>query len=240
MADVTPPTDGRSPGGDRAALPAAPQPEGNGRLAAAQRVAKRREADANRQSLRRLRRSILVALLSGGSVSVLLVSALYTDVTSIPTNTFTIGTLDISSSPTSAAITATGMSPGTTTVSSLQVLNSGSLALRYAIRSTTTENTLAGQLDLTVKSGVSSCTTSGFGSSGTVIYGPGDLGNTTGLALVGSSTQGAQAGDRTLAASANETLCLQVSLPSYAGTTSQNSSTTATIDLIAEQTTNNP
>jgi hypothetical protein len=239
MADVTPPTDGRFPGGDGSPA-AAPQRDETARAGAAGRVARRREADADRQSLRRLRRSILVVLLSGGSVSVLLVSALYTDVTSIPANTFTIGTLDISSSPTSAAITAASMSLGTTTVSSLQVLNSGSLALRYAIRSTTTENVLASQLDLTVKSGVSSCTTSGFGSSGTVLYGPGDLGSTTGLALVGSSVQGAQAGDRTLAAAANETLCLQVSLPSNAGPISQNLSTTATIDLIAEQTTNNP
>jgi hypothetical protein len=194
---------------------------------------------ADRHSVRRLRRSILVTLLSGASVSVLVVSALYTDTTSIPTNTFSIGTLDISSTPTSAVLTSSSLRPGGTVVGSLQVNNAGSLTLRYAIRSTTTENVLAAAIDLTVKSGVTSCTTSGFASTGTVIYGPGDLGSTTGMALVGSSVQGAQAGDRTLAGGANETLCLQASLPTYVNPTAQNTTTTATFDLVAEQTANN-
>jgi hypothetical protein len=136
-------------------------------------------------------------------------------------------------------LTSSSLRPGGTIVAALQVLNSGSLSLRYAIRSTTTENALAAAIDLTVKSGVTSCTTSGFASTGTVIYGPGDLGSTTGTALVGSSAQGSQAGDRVLAASTNETLCLQASLPTYANPSVQNATTTATIDLVAEQTANN-
>jgi hypothetical protein len=201
-----------------------------------------RGPDGEALSRRRLRRSIGVTLLSGMSVSVLLVSAIYTDTASIPTNTFTIGTLDISSSPTTAVITSSGLSPGSSTTAALVVTNAGTLALRYSIRSTTDENVLAAELDLTIKTGVSACTNGGFSSTGTVIYGPGDFGNTTGLVLVGNTTPGQQSDERTLpgGSNASETLCLQVTLPSSATVAVQGITSTATIALIAEQTANNP
>jgi hypothetical protein len=192
------------------------------------RVAEARD----RADRRRLRRSILTAALSGVSALILLAAALYTDTAS--------NGLDVNSSPTTVALTTTNMVGGSSVTGTLQVLNSGSLAMRYAIKSTTTENVLADQLDLTIKSGVSTCNTANFGLSGSVLYGPDDLGKTTGLNLVGDPAQGAQSGDRTLAGNANETLCLQVKLPVATGATYQGRTTTATIALIAEQTANNP
>jgi hypothetical protein len=108
------------------------------------------------------------------------------------------------------------------------------------VTSSTTENVLATQLALTVKTGVASCTTAGFAATGTVVYGPAPLGNTVPLAIIGNTAQGAQAGDRTLAPAANEALCFNVSLPLATGNTFQNLATTATFTLASEQTANNP
>lgn len=166
--------------------------------------------------------------------------ALFTDTASVPANTFTTGSVDITTSPTTALVTFSAMAPGDQVTAPITVSNAGTLQLRYAITSTTTENVLATQLDLTVKSGVATCTNAGFGATGTVIYATGDLGNTTAVNLVGNPTQGSQAGDRTLAASANEILCFNVSLPSGTGNGFQALTSTATFAFVAEQTVNNP
>lgn len=166
--------------------------------------------------------------------------AVFTDSASVPGNSFTTGTVDISTSPTSALVTFNAMAPGDRVTAPLTVTNGGSLELRYAVSSTTTEDTLASELDLTIKSGVTTCTNAGFGSSGTVVYATGDLGSTTGVNVLGSPSQGAQAGDRTLAASASETLCFNVALPLSASNASQGMTTTATFAFAAEQTANNP
>lgn len=166
--------------------------------------------------------------------------ALFTDTQSVAGNTFTTGTVDISSSPTSALITFSTMAPGDKVTNPITVTNAGSLDLRYAVTSTTTENTLAAQLDLTIKSGVTTCTNAGFDTDGTVRYGPGDLGSTTGVNVIGDPAQGSQAGDRTLAASASEVLCFQGSLPLSTGNSFQGLTTTATFAFVSEQTKNNP
>jgi len=180
--------------------------------------------------------AVLAGLVAVLSLSVL---ALFTDTASVPANTFTTGTVDISTSPTSALVTYSGMAPGDQVVNPITVSNAGTLQLRYAVTSTTTENTLAAQLDLTIKSGVTTCTTGGFDTDGTVVYAAADLGSTTGVNVIGDPTQGAQAGDRTLAASGSEVLCFKVSLPSSTGNTFQGLTTTATFAFQAEQTKNN-
>lgn len=182
--------------------------------------------------------AIVLALFA--AVMSLSVLALFTDTASVPANAFSTGTLDISTSPTSALVTFSGMAPGDQVTAPITVSNAGTLNLRYAVTSTTTENTLAAQLDLTIKTGVTNCTNAGFTADGTVIYGPGDLGSTTGVNIIGNPAQGSQAGDRTLAAGANEVLCFNVSLPSSTGDSYQGLSTTATFDFQAEQTANNP
>jgi predicted ribosomally synthesized peptide with SipW-like signal peptide len=166
--------------------------------------------------------------------------AVFTDTQSVPANTFSVGTLDISTNPTTALVAFSGMAPGDEVTNPITVTNGGSLQLRYAVTSTTTEDTLAGQLDLTIKTGVTTCTNAGFDTDGTVIYATGDLGSTTGVDVIGDPTQGADTGDRTLNASANEVLCFNVQLPSSTGNTYQGLNTTATFDFQAEQTTSNP
>lgn len=181
---------------------------------------------------------VILALLVG----VLTMSALavFTDSQAVTANTFSTGTIDISTSPTTALVTYSSMLPGDQVTAPITVSNAGSGDLRYAVTSTTTEAVLAAQLDLTIKSGVTTCSNAGFTVDGTVVYATGDLGSTGGMNVIGDPTQGAQAGDRSLAAAASEVLCFNVSLPLSSGNTFQNLSTTATFTFQAEQTRNNP
>src|SRR3989304_4827517 len=119
------------------------------------------------------------------------------DTASVPGNTFSTGNVDISTSPTSALVTFSDMMPGDVVTAPLTVTNAGGGQLRYAVTSTTTEDTLAAQLDLTIKSGVTTCTNGGFGASGSVLYGPADLGSTGGSKGIGGLAQGAQGGEPT-------------------------------------------
>jgi spore coat-associated protein N len=189
--------------------------------------------------------------------------SIFTSTASVPSNAFTTGTVIISTLPTSALVTYTNMVPGDVVTAPLTVTNGGSLALRYAVTSTTTEDTLAAQLDLEIKSGVTTCDDTHFGDDGTTIYvaggGPGDLGSIAGINVVGDPTTGHQAGDRYLSGSSDivdldgtyppgagadapthEDLCFQVSLPSGTGDTFQGLTTTATFTFNAEQRRNNP
>jgi len=95
-------------------------------------------------------------------------------------------------------------------------------------------------MDMTIKTDVTTCTNAGFDTDGSVISGPGDLGNTTGLNVVGDPAQGGDAGDRVLDALANEVLCFQISLPFSLDNSWQDLTTTVTFDFISEQTSNNP
>ncbi len=115
--------------------------------------------------------------------------ALFTDSAAVPANTFSTGTIDITTSPTTALVTMSTMVPGDQVTAPLTVLNNGSLALRYAMTATTTEDTLAAQLVLTVKSTVTSCTNANWASTGTTLY-SGILGSVATTAVLGSVTQG--------------------------------------------------
>lgn len=185
----------------------------------------------------------LTLALALGAVAVAVTGAVFSDTGSIAGNGFSTGDVEIGTDPTSALVSfSSDMAPGDADVGTVTVTNAGSLQLRYAITSTTTENVLAGQLDLTVwgedaeADGDADCATT---APGTVLYGPADLGATTGSPLVGSAVAGSQAGDRTLAAADDEVLCFRVALP--VGTTSEyeNLDTTATFAFVAEQTANN-
>jgi len=59
-------------------------------------------------------------------------------------------------------------------------------------------------------------------------------------ALFGSSAQGSQPGDRTLAAASSEVLCFQVGLPIATGNALQGAASDVTFTFDAEQTANNP
>ena len=164
--------------------------------------------------------------------------AVFTSTQSVPANTFVTGTVIISTAPATALVTVSAMAPGSQVTAPITVTNGGTLALRYAVTSTTTENVLAAALDLTIKSGVTTCTNAGFSATGTVIYTTGDLGSTAGINVIGNPAQGSHAGDRVLAAATNEILCFNVSLP-LATTVGQGVTSTATLAFVAEQTANN-
>ena len=186
-------------------------------------------------------RLALTGLLMTTAVGALVVAAtgaIFTDTQSIGANSFSTGTLDISTSPTSAVLVFPDMSPGDRKVRSLQMSNDGSLELRYALKSVTTEDFMASQLELKVKSGVSTCNAGQFDADGTVLY-SGILGSLAGQNVVGDMAQGPDAGDRVLAASASEELCIKVELPFSTGNAYQGQTTEATFTVYAEQTANN-
>ena len=165
-------------------------------------------------------------------------------------NTFTTGTLDLKLSDNnetdldsvSTSVTFTAMAPGDTVTDRIVPKNTGSLALRYAISASATNADSKGlkdQLVLTIKTiDVTTPVTPCDNFDGTQIY-TGDTDSTAGK-LVGDNTQGIQAGDRTLAAAASETLCFRVNLPLATGNTFQNATTTVTFTFDAEQTSSNP
>ena len=187
-------------------------------------------------------RLITAALFFGVSVAAIVIGvtgAVFTDTESVGANTFTAGTVDIAASPASAVVAVPFMAPGDETVGELTVSNDGSLELRYAVTATTTENVMAADLDLTIKTGVTTCTIAGFSTDGSIIYGPDDLGSTAGIDVIGDPTQGDDTGDRVLSGAGSETLCLRVALPISIGNSSQGVTTTAQFNFAAEQTANN-
>lgn len=182
---------------------------------------------------RRKRRRALVALLFVASLATIGAGAMSLAVFSdsqASQGAWSTGSIVLGVNP-STAFSASDIMPGETGTQTIAVSNSGTGALRYAI-STSATNTdgkgLAAQMTLTVSPGTCA-------SPGSSIY-SGALGS----AAVGSSTQGAQAGDRTLAAGANENLCFAWSFPLSSGNGFQNAATTATFTFAAEQTANNP
>lgn len=182
--------------------------------------------------------SLAVLAVAGGLFTVGSL-ALFTDQQSVGGNAFTTGTVDLVASPASAVLTMPAMAPGDQVTAPMTVTNSGTIEFRYALSSTTTEDVLASELQLTVKSGVTTCDDANWAATGAQLY-QGILGSTTGIAIFGSSAQGAQAGDRTIAAGANEVLCFNVALPLSATNASQGKTTSATFTFDAEQTANNP
>jgi predicted ribosomally synthesized peptide with SipW-like signal peptide len=194
--------------------------------------------DLSRRHLSRILVVLLLVGVIGASLGVAS-NAIWTDSEDVDANVFSAGTLDISTNPTTALVTYSDMAPGDSTGGqSLTVSNDGSLDLRYAV-TMTADNTdtlgLYAELDLTIREEGTDCTT----FDGNVLYGPDSPFLLTGN-LIGDPTQGADAGDRTLAASANEVLCFKVVLPIGAPNSVQGASTTAVFTFEAEQTDNNP
>jgi predicted ribosomally synthesized peptide with SipW-like signal peptide len=190
-----------------------------------------------RRILLTLAGALTIASIAGGATSL----ALFTSTTTVNSNTFSTGTVVITTDHTASAIVSfSAMAPGDVVTAPLLVSNTGSLALRYAISSVATNvdtKALKDQLVLTVKTGVSACNNIDWVTDGTSIY-TGDLDSSAGK-LVGDATSGADSGDRALAAAASETLCFHVGLPLATGDAFQGAATTATFTFAAEQTKNN-
>ena len=200
--------------------------------------------DRRRTRRTRLALAISVGILAAVSVGAGVTSlALFTDQKTVSANAFTTGTITLGTNPSTALVTFANMAPGDVVTAPMTVSNTGSLALRYAVSSSTTNTDakgLAATLNMAVKSGVTTCTTAGFATDGTSVY-TGILG-AVGPAVtkvIGDNTSGQQTGDRTLAAAGNEILCFQVTLPLATGNALQAATTTATFTFDAEQTKNN-
>jgi hypothetical protein len=168
--------------------------------------------------------------------------AVFTDQDTVGANTFTAATISLTTSPTTALITYSNMTPGDSVTNSITVTNAGNAQLRYAVSSSATNADTKGlkdQLVFTVKTVDATTPASPCNDfDGTQLY-TGDLDSTAGK-IVGDATQGSQAGDRTLASAANEILCFRASLPVATGNTFQGATTTATFTFDSEQTANNP
>ena len=184
-------------------------------------------------------RLALASLLTAGMMGTFVAAdslAVFTDSEVNAANAFSSGTISIDDSPGSAAVTLTNMAPGDSVISPLIISNSGTLPMRYAMSTSTTNadaKNLASQLQLTIRiKTVALCSA----EDGAILYGPAALA----LGALGSNAQGAQAGDRDLAASGSETLCFKVELPIATGNAYQGAATTATFTFDAEQTANNP
>ena len=178
------------------------------------------------------RRRLLAAILGLSVVSVgagAFSLAIFTS-TAASTGTFAAGTVIITSNP-AVVFTVAGMMPGDTNTQALTIANTGSAQSRYAMTTVAT-NTLGTTLTLTVKTLGTSCAVFDGTSvlAATILNG----------AAIGDPTQGAQAGDRTLAGVSNEVLCFRVSLPLATGNALQGISSAVTFTFAAEQTANNP
>jgi spore coat-associated protein N len=195
-----------------------------------------------------LRRILVITLVIGAAAGIVsLGSALFSNTATVANNTFTSGTLDISTNPTTTVVTYANMATGDSFAAPITVTNAGTLELRYAITSIATNadtKNLMTQLDLTVYSGVTTddCSAKVF-TAGTILYGGPtfDIGSVAGIDLVGDPTAGDDTGDRTLAAGASEVppLCFYVILPTGSDNSYQGAATTVTFDFAAEQTANN-
>ena len=193
-----------------------------------------------RRSFWARRRVLLLLAVALAAVSVTATSfslGLWTSTATVGGNTFTAGTIDISTSPASAVIGLNPMMPGDTVNGTLTVQNSGTAQLRYALSSSSTNadaKALASGITLTVKlRDVAADVCTAF--DGTQVYT-----GTLALTAFGSNAVGAQAGDRVLAAAATEKLCLRATLPLSAANGYQGGTTTTTFTFDAEQTANNP
>ena len=159
--------------------------------------------------------------------------ALFTDTAAVGANTFTAGTISISTSPTSAFLTLDPIMPGDTVNASLVVTNDGTAALRYAMTSASTDTDTLGlrdQMGLVVKTAGTNCAT----FDGVTLYS-----GTLASAAFGDITPGADANDRALAGGLGETLCFRATLDISTGNAFQAATTTTTFTFTGEQTANN-
>lgn len=176
---------------------------------------------------------------------------MFSDSKAIGNNSFATGTVTLGTTAANLPFAVSNMAPGDTEGAyEVTVANTGSLEYRYAITSTSTEDTLAAQLDLwvweesaeddiTLLGTAGTCDATPGTGIATYLYGPAALGSTATTKLVGDPAQGSQAGERVLAAAASEVLCFSVELPGTTGNAFEGLTTATDFGFEAEQTANN-
>jgi predicted ribosomally synthesized peptide with SipW-like signal peptide len=194
---------------------------------------------------RAMKKVVISLLVIGVVAAVALIGAvaLFTDTETNPTNSFTTGTVILSIDPATAMFTVTAMAPGNVTYDGLQVTNGGSLELRYAMTTTDDDTSILDeQLDLTIDVVTEDGDDNVWYTLDDVV-GEANVYGADGVlatAVIGDPAQGADTGDRTLAASGSERLRFTVTLPQSTGNAYQGLTCTVAFVFDAEQTANNP
>ncbi len=202
----------------------------------------RQETPDDKDRRRRLIAAVGIAGLSLVALGSLTTNAFFTANDSVNAD-FTTGTVDIAATPAPTVnFQAGNMAPGDTVYGNINVENTGSLGLRYAVSATAVDGDLKNlkdKLDFSVYEGVSPANCAlGVLGAGTQLGVTGPIGASS--VLVGSPSAGNQAGDRPLVASADEDLCFVASLDGpTTGNGYQNATTVVTFRFDAEQTKNN-
>lgn len=201
------------------------------------------EPHGNRRRRRRRLFGLLVGMLGilslgAGQLSL----AVFTDQETVA-GTFSSGSVILDDVKIDAlTLSIAGMVPGDTVTDDVVVENDGSVQFRYALSTASTNPDTKGLRDvltLTVKTiDVTTPVTPCNDFDGTSVLAATVLGASG--AGFGNPAVGAHAGDRVLAAAANETLCFRVTLPAGTGNAYQAATTTTTFTFDAEQTANNP
>ncbi len=174
----------------------------------------------------------VVALAAGTMISM----ALFTDDAVVDDNTFSTGTIVLTTNPTTALFTVPNMMPGDNSYGQLTVSNTGTGQLRYSMTSSSTDpdgKALADAVTLEVR--VKAAGTCAADFTGAVVMAQDALAD----AAFGDSTAGDDTGDRVLNASSNEVLCFKASLPGSTDDSYQGADTVTTFTFDAEQTANN-
>lgn len=169
-------------------------------------------------------------------------------------NSFTAGTVGLSvdngNSGQSIPLTVTGLMPGDSHYEAIRVQNTGTMDLRYAIKQATEGGsdanlTSALTIDTRTVSDATKCTDTDHSAfaAGSPVANAATTWSASGTNYVGDITAltsgAADVGSRTIAASGNEILCLQVTLPSTNSDTSiEGKSTSVDMDFEAIQTKN--
>lgn len=190
---------------------------------------------------RRLVATAGIVGLSAIALGSLSTGAFFTDQTSVDSADITTGSVAINTNPNATLdFAATNMAPGDSAYKKLQVLNDGSLALRYSADGSATA-ALGGQLEVAVYMlpGAASACTAASVASLTPLFASAPLG-TGPTQLFGNPATGSDPGDQTLSAGAQDGLCVVATLPTSTGNAFQNTTTTLSFHFDAEQTANNP
>jgi hypothetical protein len=186
-----------------------------------------------------VRRIALMALLMVGTMGEQRGTVSYlTSTAASNANAFVAGKVELGATPAvSGLMTFTAQYPGAQEYGSITVGNTGTVSLRYAISNekVSGDDELKSGLKLTVKTGAGgTCNATGFSSYATTLYATSDLVPATSK-IVGDTTVGSQAGDRTLTPGTSETLCFSVSLPETADTGTQGKTIQVKFTFASEQ-----
>jgi len=178
-----------------------------------------------RRAVAALTLSLAVSTLGAGALSL----AVFTD-SDAASGGWSAGTIDLAAT-TSTTFEAENILPGDSGSQTITIENNGTGDLRYAMTVDATDpdgDNIAGAITVGIAEGACPTANAAFAS------GPLDS------VSFGDAAQGADAGDREVAAGASEDLCFSWSFPLSAGNEYQGDSTVATFTFDAEQVANNP